>query len=69
MDKIHRPPLQCTVIRNEESSNLPPSSQAPRTKDTLVIANDGFVPPSIKAHMDKVGNMRIFDDKPSQDPR
>jgi len=66
MDKINRPPLQCTVIRREESANLPPTSQTPRAKNTLVIASDGFVPEAIQAHMDKVSKMRIFDDESIQ---
>lgn len=66
MDKINRPPLQCTVIRSEEAANLPPASQTPRGKNTVVIASEGLVPEAIQAHLEKVRKMRIFSDEPSQ---
>ena len=66
MDKINRPPLQCTVIRSEEAANLPPASKTPRATNTVVIASEGLVPEAIQAHLEKVGKMRIFSDEPGR---
>ncbi len=66
MDKINRPPLQCTVIRSEEAEILSPDLQRSRAKNTVVIASEGMVPEAIQAHIDKVSKMRIFRDAPSQ---
>lgn len=65
MDKINRPPLQCTVRRSDGSAKLPSVSEASRKVDTLVIASDAAIPTPIREHMDKVSKMRIFDDEPS----
>ncbi len=61
MDKINRPPLQCTIVRSEESTKLSPLSSTPREKGTVVIASGGSVPTPIRAHIDKVSKMRIFE--------
>ena len=66
MDKINRPPLQCSVIRREETGKLPRLSDLPGTKGTLVPGPGGTIPASIQAHMDKVSKMRIFEDAPFQ---
>ncbi len=66
MDKINRPPLQCTVRRSDSSAKLPSVSDGSRKADTLVIGSDGSIPTPILEHIDKVSKMRIFDDEPSQ---
>ena len=66
MDKINRPPLQCTVRRSEESAKIPIDSDTSRNAGTLVIASEGSIPTPILEHLDKVSKMRIFDDEPTQ---
>lgn len=66
MDKINRPPLQCTVRRSEGSAELPSDSNAIPNSDTLVMATDGLIPTPILEHLDKVSKMRIFEDQPNQ---
>ena len=65
MDKINRPPVQCTVRRNGDSPRLPKHSDARRTTATFVFTSDGTIPAPIQEHMDKVNKMRIYDDEPS----
>jgi len=67
MDKINRPPLQCTVIRRDESGKLPRLADTPGIKGTLVTSPGGTIPSSIQAHMDKVSKMRIFENAPSEE--
>ena len=66
MDKINRPPVQCTVIRKDELGRLPLLADIPRAEGTLVTVEGISIPPSIQAHIDKVSKMRIFQDAPSQ---
>lgn len=61
MDKINRPPLQCTVVRSEKSTKLSPASKTRREKGTVVIASGGSIPTPIRAHLEKVSKMRIFE--------
>ena len=61
MDKINRPPLQCTVRRSEEPAKPSSASKAPREEGTVVFASGGSVPTPIRAHIDKVSKMRIFE--------
>ena len=64
-DKINRPPIQCTVVRKDELTDLSPLSETPREKNTVVFGAGGCIPPEIQAHIDKVSKMRIFgDDEP-----
>lgn len=61
MDKINRPPLQCTVIRSEGAKKPSPVSKTPRERGAVVFASGGSVPTQIQAHIDKVSKMRIFE--------
>jgi len=69
MDKINRPPLQCTVIRRDEAGKLPLITELPGMKGTLVPSPGGSIPTAIQAHIDRVSKMRIFDDAPAQPGR
>lgn len=66
MDKVNRPPLQCTVLRRDETGKLPQLSDLPGTKGALVSGPGGTIPESIQAHIDKVSKMRIFEDAPTE---
>ena len=69
MDKINRPPVQCTVIRNDEPG---PEPREPLTYLPLVSVDGGMgesIPTAIKAHIDKVSKMRIFEDNELENSR